>query len=33
MTDSILYYFVDTNLFLQCRLLEQFDWLSWKNDV
>ena len=31
MTNSILYYFVDTNLFLQCRPLEQLDWSPWKN--
>lgn len=31
MIDSILYYFVDTNLFLQCRPLEQLDWSPWKN--
>ena len=29
MADSILYFFVDTNLFLQCRQLEQLDWSPW----
>ncbi len=29
MADSILYFFVDTNLFLQCRPLEQLDWSPW----
>ena len=29
MTSSILYYFADTNLFLQCRPLEQLDWSPW----
>lgn len=31
MTDSTLYYFVDTNLFLQCRPLEQLDWSAWES--
>ena len=30
MGDSILYYFVDTNLFFQCRPLDQLDWSSWQ---
>lgn len=30
LTNSILYYFVDTNLFLQCRPLEQLDWSPWE---
>ena len=30
MNNSILYYFVDTNLFLQCRPLEQLDWSPWE---
>ena len=29
MNVSILYYFVDTNLFFQCRSLEQLDWSPW----
>ena len=29
MSDSILYLFVDTNLFLQCRPLEELDWARW----
>ena len=29
MKASILYYFVDTNLFFQCRPLEQLDWSPW----
>ena len=29
MTTSILYYFVDTNLFIQCCPLEQLDWSPW----
>ena len=29
MANSILYYFVDTNLFLQCRPLKQLDWSPW----
>ena len=30
MSASILYYFVDTNLFFQCRPLEQLDWSPWR---
>ena len=29
MTKSILYYFVDTNLFIQCQPLESLDWSPW----
>ena len=29
VTSSIVSYFVDTNLFLQCRPLEELDWSSW----
>ena len=29
MSNSIVSYFVDTNLFLQCRPLEQLDWKRW----
>ena len=29
MTTSTLYYFVDTNLFIQCRSLQQLDWSPW----
>ena len=29
MTNPILYYFVDSNLFLQCRPLEELDWAPW----
>ena len=29
MSTSILYYFVDTNLFIQCQPLEQIDWSPW----
>ena len=29
MPDSIVYLFVDTNLFLQCRPLEELDWSAW----
>ena len=29
MTNSILHYFVDTNLFIQCHPLEQLDWSPW----
>ena len=29
MTNPILYYFVDSNLFLQCRPLEDLDWAPW----
>ena len=29
MTTSTLYYFVDTNLFIQCHSLEQLDWAPW----
>ncbi|MCY4427842.1 MAG: PIN domain-containing protein [Halieaceae bacterium] len=29
MTTSTLYYFVDTNLFIQCHPLEQLDWSPW----
>ena len=31
MRKSILHYFVDTNLFLQCRPLDQLDWTPRKN--
>ena len=30
MSATILCYFVDTNLFFQCRPLEQLDWSPWK---
>ena len=30
MSTSTVNYFVDTNLFLQCRPLEQLDWTQWK---
>ena len=29
MTKTILHYFVDSNLFIQCRPLEQIDWSPW----
>ena len=29
MTTSILHYFVDTNLFIQCQPLNQLDWCPW----
>ena len=29
MTTATLHYFVDTNLFIQCRSLEQLDWSPW----
>ena len=29
MAKSILHYFVDSNLFIQCRPLEQIDWSPW----
>ena len=29
MKTSTLYYFVDTNLFIQCHALEQLDWAPW----
>ena len=29
MTTSTLYFFVDTNLFIQCRPLEELDWSPW----
>lgn len=29
MTTSTIYYFVDTNLFLQCNSLEHLDWSPW----
>ena len=29
MTKHTLYLFPDTNLFIQCRLLEQLDWSEW----
>ena len=29
MTTSTLYYFVDTNLFIQCHPLQQLDWSRW----
>ena len=29
MTTSTIYYFVDTNLFLQCNRLEHLDWSHW----
>ena len=29
MTTSTIYYFVDTNLFLQCNKLEHLDWSHW----
>lgn len=31
MNASIINFFVDSNLFLQCRPLEQLDWTSWKD--
>ena len=31
MTKPILYLFPDTNLFIQCRPLQQIDWSKWKN--
>ena len=31
MSKPVLYYFVDTNLFLQCRPLHQLDWVPWKS--
>ena len=30
MTTSTLYYFVDTNLFIQCHPLQQLDWSRWR---
>ena len=30
MTDTTLYIFVDTNLFIQCRPLEDLDWSPWR---
>ena len=30
MTESILYLFPDTNVFVQCKPLEQLDWSKWK---
>ena len=30
MTNSVLYFFVDTNLFIQCQPLEQLDWSPWR---
>ena len=29
MTNTVLHFFVDTNLFIQCRPLEQLDWSPW----
>ena len=29
MSDSIVYLFVDTNLFLQCRPMEELNWSTW----
>ena len=29
MSDSVIYLFVDTNLLLQCRPLEELDWSAW----
>ena len=31
MTKHTLYLFPDTNLFIQCRLLEQLDWSEWED--
>ncbi|MCB9959712.1 MAG: hypothetical protein H6843_14035 [Rhodospirillaceae bacterium] len=31
MTGSVVYLFVDTNLLIQCRPLEQLDWSPWSN--
>lgn len=31
MTTQILYIFPDTNLFIQCRPLQELDWSKWKN--
>ena len=31
VSTSTVNYFVDTNLFLQCRSLEQFDWTQWES--
>jgi predicted ribonuclease YlaK len=31
MTSKVLYLFPDTNLFIQCRPLEQLDWSGWKD--
>ena len=33
MTSSTLFYFVDTNLFIQCRPLHQLDWSPWQTYV
>ena len=30
MTKAVLHFFVDTNLFIQCRPLEQLDWSPWR---
>ncbi len=30
MTSSILHLFPDTNLFIQCKALDQLDWSAWK---
>ena len=30
VTTSTLYYFVDTNLFIQCHPLQQLDWSPWQ---
>ena len=30
MTKQTLYLFPDTNLFIQCRPLEQLDWSEWE---
>ena len=30
MTNSVLHFFVDTNLFIQCHPLEQLDWSPWR---
>ena len=29
VTTSTLYYFVDTNLFIQCYALEELEWSPW----
>ncbi len=30
MTNTVLHFFVDTNLFIQCHPLEQLDWSPWR---
>ena len=31
MTQHILYLFPDTNVFIQCKPLEQLDWSEWED--